>query len=77
MNAYQKTMHHYKPDDPPFQPGDKVFVDSSFIYGVGGKRAIVEECRRCTGKETAESGWLVLIDIYNRPIDSNWLNKLP
>lgn len=77
MNAYQKTMHHVRPNDPPFEKGDKVFVDSSFIYGVGGKRAVVQECRPCEGKECSNSGWMVKIDIYENMICSNWLNKLP
>jgi hypothetical protein len=74
MNAYQKNQSRFHPDKPPFSKGDKVFIDWAFSNGIGGKRATVESCEQHT---ICESGWIVKIDLYPNPIDSNWLNKLP
>jgi hypothetical protein len=63
-----------KPNEQPFFTGDIVVVDWAFSNRVGGKRATVESCEKADG---CESGWMVKIDLYPNPIDSNWLIKIP
>lgn len=60
--------------EPPFEQGEKVMVQSTFGQQIGGKYTIVESCERFAD---CESGWMVKIDAYPRPIDSNWLIKKP
>lgn len=74
MSGYLKHMQHYKPKDQPFEKGDVVYVDSDFSNGIGGKRAVVESCE---SGHPCESGWMVKINTYPNPIDSNWLTKIP
>lgn len=67
-------MQQNKPKDQPFFNGDRAVVDWAFSNGIGGKKATVQDCFEQGG---CESGWLVKIDLYPNPIDSNWLIKLP
>lgn len=74
MSGLLKHMQRYHPNEKPFENGDIVMVDWAFSNGVGGKRATVESCE---ANDACESGWMVKIDTYPNPIDSNWLIKKP
>lgn len=63
-----------RPATQPLYPGDVVIIDYQFSNGIGGKRATVEDCHT---HNTCQSGWMVKIDLYPNPIDSNWLIKVP
>lgn len=67
-------MQCHHPNEKPFHNGDIVIVDWAFSNGIGGKRATVENCE---ANDTCESGWMVKINTYPNPIDSNWLIKKP
>lgn len=59
----------------PFEKGDEVMVKWDFHNGIGGKKAIVENCQPSTG--SYNSGWMVKISTYPNPIDAGWLIKIP
>lgn len=57
---------------PPFTAGDMVIVDWAFGNNIGGKTFVVQACE---ADDDCESGWLVYINGWLKPIDSNWFKK--
>lgn len=53
--------------------GERVMLDNDFGYKFKGKEAVITSIERSTN---SHSGFLVKVDIYESPIDSDWIVKL-
>lgn len=57
----------------PFDVGDTVRVDRDFGSEIGGSAQTVLKVHR---SQFSQSGWMVDITNYSRPLDSSWLTKI-
>lgn len=53
--------------------GERVMLDNDFGYKFKGKETVITWIERSTN---CGSGFLVTVDIYDSPIDSDWIVKI-